>query len=68
MSRSDGIIKIKDLMESSRNSNTKPLGTPRGKAKWIPTDGTDLYTPAWEAKIKFWKAKIQELMGYEVLE
>jgi len=61
--RQEGIIK-----ESSKNSNTKPEGLPRGKAPYMVTDGIDERPVTWEAKLKYWRTMIEKMIGYEVLE
>ena len=64
----DGIVKLGSLIESSYNDNSKPLGTPRGKAKWMPKDGKSDSPKSWEAKLKYWRQMIEKMIGYEVLE
>jgi len=61
--------KIKEsVKESSYNDNSKRLGTPRGKAKWMKTDGVSDLPKSWEAKMKYWQEMIQKMTGYDVIE
>jgi len=61
-------IKESILKESNNNQTTKPIGTPRGKAPYMKTDGVDDYPKSWDAKLKYFRKKLESMTGYETLE
>ena len=62
--------KIKEslLRETNNNQTVKPIGTPRGYAPYMKTDGVTDYPKAWDAKIKYFRDKLESMTGYETLE
>ena len=58
----------KKIEESSNSQTSKPIGTPRGKAPYMRTDGISDFPKSWEAKINYWRKMIEKLIGYETLE
>jgi hypothetical protein len=61
-------IKESILKETSNNVTSKPIGTPRGKAPYMKTDGVSDFPKSWEAKIGYWREMIEKMIGYETLE
>lgn len=66
------MIKLNKLLnESNYNDRVKPVGGPLGKTSFmkIPLDmKLGEYPPSWKAKMIYWRKKIKDLIGYEVLE
>lgn len=61
-------IKESVLKESNNNQTVKPIGTPRGKAPYMKTDGVTDYPKSWDAKLKYFRNKLESMIGYETLE
>ena len=59
---------VPNSVYSERSVCTKPIGTPRGKAPYMKTDGIDDFPKSWQAKIDYWRKMIEKMIGYETLE
>jgi len=61
-------LKESIIKESNNNVTSKREGLPRGYAPYMKTDGVNDYPKSWDAKLKYFRQKLEKMTGYETLE